>query len=240
MKIEMLYPEIANIFGDAMNAEYLRRAVPETQVVKTSLKAEPVFVSEDIDLLYLGSMTESSQALAAEALLPYRDALDARIKSGAILFTGNASELLGERIISEDGNGIDEIKTLGLLDFYAKRMRPKRYNASYLGTFGETKIVGFNSRFSHTYGGDDIPALFETTRGIGRNPETMREGFRVNNLMATYLLGPILITNPQFTKQLLAILGYPQTELPYEKAAVASYEQRLAEFSDPKRGFVYS
>ena len=44
MTIEILYPEVCNLYGDLMNIEYLRRAVPEAEVVKTSLKTRPAFL----------------------------------------------------------------------------------------------------------------------------------------------------------------------------------------------------
>ncbi|MDR3209076.1 MAG: hypothetical protein LBT36_00405 [Oscillospiraceae bacterium] len=248
MRIELLYPDIAGIFGDAMNVEYLRRATG-AEVIRTPHKRAPAFASGDgdgdaaVDLVYLGAMTESSQALAITALLPYKDALRARIASGAaILLTGNAPELLCDVIEDEDG-GV--LPGLGILPARVKRMRPARYNALYHGlytspgTAESTHIVGFNSRFSHTYGADNAAPLFETLRGAGRNPGTTLEGFRVNNLMATYLLGPLLILNPPFTRLLLKALGAPAETLPYEAAAMDAYNARLAEFTDPKRGFTY-
>jgi CobQ-like glutamine amidotransferase family enzyme len=153
-----------------------------------------------------------------------------------VLATGNALDLFG-RHIETDGEDT-RVETLGVFDTYAKRYMMNRYNSLYLGTLGDIQIVGFKSQFSHTYG-DDGDGLFVTTRGAGRNPDVIPEGFRRNNLMATYVLGPLLILNPPFTRYLLKTLGAPDAVLPFEKAAMDSYELRLREFSDPKRGFSY-
>ena len=61
MKIEVLYPEIANLYGDLENIDYLKKSYPEIEISKTHLNDEPLFVSEKPDLVYMGTMTESAQ-----------------------------------------------------------------------------------------------------------------------------------------------------------------------------------
>ena len=238
MKIEALYPELCNLYGDAMNAEYLHRAVPEAELIKTTLKEKPAFTSGDPDMIYMGSMTESGQSIAAEALLPYRDRIMDMIGGGTVfLITGNALELFGTRIENEDGSYIE---TLGIFELYAKRQMMRRYNSIYLGAFGKIEIVGFKSQFSHSYGNSiPIPPLFHTSRGAGQKPGQQEEGVRLNNFLATYVLGPLLILNPPFTHYLLGLLNAGGRELPYEREAMAAYEARLREFHDPKTGEEY-
>ncbi|MDR3278230.1 MAG: hypothetical protein LBT12_05595, partial [Oscillospiraceae bacterium] len=137
----------------------------------------------------------------------------------------------------EDGDGTRH-EMLGIFNTRAKRKMMERYNSLYLGKLGETDIVGFKSQFSHSYG-ENGDGLFTTARGAGLNPETQAEGLRRSNFMATYVLGPLLILNPPFTKHLLGLLGKPGAALPFEKAAMDSYTLRLKEFSDPKTGFAY-
>jgi CobQ-like glutamine amidotransferase family enzyme len=237
MKIEILYPEICYLFGDLMNMEYLHRCLPEAEIVKTSLKSRPAFADGGVDLIYLCSMTEKAQELTAEALRPYKEKIEDRINNGTIfLVTGNAMEVFGQYIENEDGS---RLQMLGLFDLYAKRKMMNRYNSLYLGKFQDIDIVGFKSQFAHSYGGDGIGGLFETVRGAGRNPEVKPEGIRKNNFMATYVLGPLLILNPPFTKYIMELLGVTGRTLSFEEAAMDSYNLRLTEFSDPKRGFDY-
>ena len=65
------------------------------------------------------------------------------------------------------------------------------------------KIVGFKSQFTHSYWEDGTEAspLFMTERGPGLNPEIKEEGIRLNNFMATYVIGPLLILNPPFAQR---------------------------------------
>jgi CobQ-like glutamine amidotransferase family enzyme len=217
--------------------ELLTRAVPGAVVVETPLRARPAFLDRDVDLCYIGSSTERGQAIAASALAPWRDEISARIDDGArILATGNAPELFGEYIDCGDGH---RVECLGLFGVHAKRDMLNRYNGLFLGKYDNIDIVGFKSQFSHmwTDSEDDDEALFEVVRGAGRRPGDRREGLRRNNFMASYLLGPLLIVNPPFAKQLLRDMGADTNELPFERAAMDAYDARLREFRDPKTGF---
>jgi len=239
MIIEVLYPEFCNLFGDAMNAEFLHRTLPDAEVVKTSFKKHPVFADRDVDFVYLGSMTETNQALAAEALKQHRTRIFDMIDSGTVfLVTGNATELFGTHIENEDGS---RIETLGLFNLHSKRQMMRRYSSIYLGTFESIEIVGFKSQFAHIYddGKNDTPALFETIRGAGRKPGQTEEGARINNFFATSVLGPLLILNPPFTRFLLNLLGIHSCVLPYENEILTAYNARLSEFKDPNTGTEY-
>ena len=236
MKIEILYPEVCYLFGDLMNIEYLHRTVPEAEIVRTPLKTPPAFLNGDMDLVFMCSMTEQAQLLVADALRPHKARIEELIDGGtAFLITGNALEIFIKSIEDEDGTNTE---MLGLFDFTAKRRMMHRHNSLYLGKFGDIDMVGFKSQFTHVYG-DGEEALFETARGVGRNPDVTAEGIRKNNFMATYVLGPLLILNPPFTKYVLALLGEDDRPLVFEEAAMEAYRLRLEEFNDPKRGFVY-
>ena len=58
MKIEVLYPEIANLYGDLFNIYYLEKTIPNLKIYYTHLNETPHFVNEKIDLIYMGSMME--------------------------------------------------------------------------------------------------------------------------------------------------------------------------------------
>jgi CobQ-like glutamine amidotransferase family enzyme len=237
MKIEVLYPEICNLFGDMANIRVLRLALPEAEFFYTSLKERPVFADDDeIDLIYMGSMTEHSQVLVSGALTPYYERIIELIKRQvAFLITGNALEIFGNYI---DDGAWNRLNMLGIFNTFAVRDMKNRFNSLYLGTFIDISIVGFKSQFSHTYG-DDGDGFLQTVRGCGRNPSTSKEGFLRNKFMATYVLGPILVLNPLLLRLLLDVLGEKTARIPFERAAMDSYTQRLKEFTDPNTGFNY-
>ncbi len=257
MKIEVLFPEICNLYGDLANVAYLSRCLPEAEIVNTSLKDEPLFVKEKPDLIYMGTTTERGQLLAIEALSGYRDVIKDRIDRGVgFLITGNAGEIFAKEIREEDKKVCDG---LGILDFSAERKARKRFNSLYLGNFSvpgeaqddklkrspdspkeDIKIVGFKSVFGYGYGDISDKYLFMTDRGVGMNPEIKEEGIRVNNFFATYIIGPLLILNPMFTKWFMKnVLKVNEPELAYEEAVMDAYRTRLEEYSSPDTGFTY-
>ena len=95
IKIEVLYGDFANLFGELQNINYINDCVPEAEIINTKLHDVPAFVSEDVDMVYMGAMTENQQELVIEALKPYRDKINELIDKGTVfLFTGNALEIV--------------------------------------------------------------------------------------------------------------------------------------------------
>lgn len=234
MKIEVLFPEISNIYGDNGNIEYLKKCSPNCEIVETNLGKKPTFLDEKIDLVYLGSMTEKMQEKVISSLMKYKDEINKSINNNqAILFTGNAIEILGKYIENEDGT---KVEGLGIIDLYSKRDMMHRYNTLILAEFNNIKLVGFKSQFSQEYGDNSKNYFAKVIRGSGINKESKFEGIRIKNLIATTILGPILVLNPIFTKYLLEdIMGVKEAKIAFEKETMEAYEKRLLEFEDMKR-----
>lgn len=238
LRVEVLYPEVCNLFGNTYNIKYLEQSVEDIEIINTSLNDEPTFVKEDIDLVYMASMTEKTQELVIEKLKPYTETIKKQIQENKAFFMiGNALEVFGKYIENEDGS---KIEGLGITELYAKRDMMNRYNSLFLGELEgkETiKIVGFMSQFAKSYGDNSKNYLFKALRGPGLNDESKFEGVRINNFMGTYVLGPILVFNPDFTKYLLRLLGVKEPKLAFEKEAVEAYSIRLKEFENPNIAF---
>jgi CobQ-like glutamine amidotransferase family enzyme len=228
MIIETLYPELGNLFGDPAQLRYLKLCLKEAEFVETALDARPAFLDREVALIYMGPMTEKGQERAIENLFPFKDALSDQIRRGThFLFTGNSMELLGKYIRTD----ASELPALDILDMYAVRKMRNRHNSLFLGTYEDMRITGFNSRFSHCYPSDTLPGFCKVVRGIGLNEQHPYEGIHVNNLIGTYLLGPLLILNPRFTAHLLSSLGHKSPPAFFEEALLA-YRKRLSEFQD--------
>lgn len=237
MKIEILYPEIANLYGDLQNITYLASCDSNIEIIKTFLNDKPKFIDDDIALIYMGTTSESGQELIRDALKPYVQDLKKRIQDDkAILFTGNSIEILCEYIQEDE----KRIEMLGLYPFHAIREMNKRYNSLWLGEYKEMKLVGFKSQFSHLYGDNSDNYLFKTTRGDGINLDTKLEGFKDHNLYATYIIAPLLVCNPDFAKYILQLIGIKNPKLKCEEIAYESYNRRLHDFEEPKRNYRYS
>lgn len=228
MKIEVLFPEFCNLFGDLFNIKYLQLCLPDVQRIDTPLSGEPELPPEG--LIYLGPMTERTQEKVIEKLLPLRDKLKERISGGtAFLLTGNAMEVLDEYIENEDGS---RIPGLGLLPLTARRNMMHRHNSVFLGDFQGEEVTGFKSQFTMAWPTGEVQGLFPVKKGVGLNPKCPFEGVRRNNLFATYLQGPILPLNPCFARSVLSAMGAENAPLALENEVREAYLQRLRDFHE--------
>lgn len=227
MKIEILFPEFCNLYGDMFNMKYLKKCLPEAEFIETALEEEPTFVKENVNLIYLGPMTEKTQEKVILKLLPYKERIiDLIEKNTVFLFTGNAVEVLGKYIENEDGT---RIEGLGIFDVYAKRDMFHRHNSLLIGKYEDIEVIGFKSQFTMLYGDNTNMAFLEVEKGIGINKESKLEGIKKNNFIGTYLIGPLLILNPLFTKKILEMLGV-DGRVALEEETMAAYEERIKEF----------
>ena len=251
IKIEVLFPEVCNLYGDMFNIKYLEKCIDEVECIKTDLTDTPRFVSEDVNMIYMAPMPESIQELAIKKLEPYKERIKELIdKKVVFLLVGNAVEVFGKYIENEDGS---KIEALGLLDLYAKRDMMHRHNSIFLGKYEDIEIDSQNQIASLQKNGkkgvydllgnmilpiqyDDIifadnqeNYFAKVEKGIGINKESKLEGIRVNNLIGTYLLGPVLVLNPLLTKKILEMLGVKEPKLKYEADLIDAYQKRLEE-----------
>ena len=44
MKIEILYPEVANLYGESANVKYLKKCLPHANFIETTLNDKPQFI----------------------------------------------------------------------------------------------------------------------------------------------------------------------------------------------------
>ena len=271
MKIEILFEESANLYGDRFNIRFLEESIfcsgENVEVFHTALNEKPHFVYDsEVNFVYIGSMPEHFQAFAVKGLLPYKEIIKQRISEGVtFLLTGNAGEIFGEYI--EDLDTHWKMPCLGFYPYHAEWRMMNRYYSSYMGNFnlqylnssdirhsssmfndfltennkyksfisdGKLKIVGFKAQFSHSYGDNTKQFLFKSEIGCGMNPGNILEGIHENNLYSTYLIGPLLILNPLFTKYLMHSMGIQLPLLVHEKTAISAFENRLKNFSRVK------
>lgn len=227
IKIEVLFPEVCNLYGETFNIKYLEKCIDDVETINTALTDTPRFVSEDINMIYMAPMPESIQELAIKKLEPYKKRIKELIdKKVVFLLVGNAVEVFGKYIENEDGS---KIEALGVLDLYAKRDMMHRHNSAFIGQFEDIEVIGYKSQFTMVYTDNTENYFAKVERGIGINKESKLEGIKVNNLIGTYLLGPILVLNPLLTKKILEMMGIKEPKLKYEADLMDAYQKRLEE-----------
>lgn len=220
MKIEVLYSEAANLYGDLFNIKYLEQTLPDAQVIYTGLNDTPAFVSEKVDLIYMGPMMERFQQVIIEKLMPYREKIKELIENDVVfLITGNALEIFGSKI--------DDMEALGIFETTAKRNFAKHHNSCFIGKFEDMYMVGFKSQFGQSYNNSHL--FISVANGYGLNNDDKFEGIKYRNFFGTYLIGPLLVYNPPFTQYLLKVLGQ-DAEIAYKDSVYKAYEIRKEEY----------
>jgi len=232
MIIELLYPSVSALYGEKGNIDYLREAFPDATFIETEMNDVPYFVNNKVDLVFMGPTTERFQSIIIDILLPYKDIIQNMINNNSYFWiTGNALEIFGSYIIDDKGNNIP---ALDIFPFYSKQDLMRRFNSYVLATINDLEVVGFKSQFTTIHPIGELPILMHMIRGIGFNKDNSFEGIKFNNFYGTHCLGPFLILNPIFTKQLFKALGYIADKIPFEDDLMAAYVQRVKEFKDEK------
>lgn len=229
-KIEVLFGEYANLYGDRGNIQYIERVAKNAEIIHTGLRDVPKFLNEDINLVYLGPTTELAQEQIAKILKPYKEKIEEKINTGMnFLVVGNSIELFGDYIEKTNGQ---KIEGLGIFDVYAKRIERFRHNDLIMGTTMDNKhkIVGFKNQMSHLYGLDNNYFL-KLNLGSGRDGKQDYEGIKFKNFLGTYIIGPILPLNPKFASEFFTKIGLIEKNNKYKKAAIKAYNHRVEEFS---------
>ncbi len=232
--IEELFPEVCNLFGDGGNMRYLKLCLPEAEYINTGLNDKPYFADNDVNMIYMGPMTENTQVQVIERLKPYKKRIEELIEKGVIfLMTGNSHEVFGEKITDKDGT---DVECLGINNFYATRDMMNRFSGLILGSYEDIEIASFRAQFTEGFIGEGLTPFVKMTKGVPMNKKEFIEGYTRNNFYGTYLLGPLLVLNPYFTKKLIHKLCGKERTLAFEPEAIKAYEARLADFKDNKVG----
>lgn len=197
IKILHFYPDLMSLYGSYANVAVLKRAL---EALGDSVTVEIVLPGREADLsgtdfLYMGAGTEHAQKAALADFARYGDAVKALAKDGvSMLFAGTAMELLGRTITDSDGKVYDGI---GLGDFTSVQGK-KRYVEDVYGhtDLYPDAVVGFMNKCADI-SGVETPLLTAVDLGYGNDGPKTPEGFRLKNVLASELTGPILVKNPR-------------------------------------------
>ena len=223
MRILHLYPNLMNLYGDYGNVrvlvKYLNDLGIETQLDEKELGDN--YNLKEYDFIYMGSGTESKQLFALNDLLQHKDELVEYINENkVVLLTGDAMELLGEKI--------DDNKGLGIINFTVKTS-DKRYTGDVIlhnEKLGD--VVGFINKSSLISGGEEYK-LFNYDFKDNNLIDNDYEGYHYNNLFGTHVIGPLLVKNPCFLDYLVELLAkdkYRKIEYEYlDKAYNVTLEE---------------
>jgi lipid II isoglutaminyl synthase (glutamine-hydrolysing) len=235
MIIEWLNPQGTMLFGDRGNLDLLLKIFPEATLINTPLYDIPAFSTTHVDLVCVGSMNERMQEQMVLWLTPYKEAITQRIMNDlGLLWFGNSIDILGHKITRKD----KEIFGLNIYSFNVTQESIKRFNA-LVGI--ETKyglILGHKSSFSLIHNTESIPSFGKVVNGFGHNLEDPLDGLHDHHMIASSIMGPLLVLNPHFTKQYLMEITKQDIVIPFEEDLVLGHVAKKTEFEASKH-FVY-
>jgi CobQ-like glutamine amidotransferase family enzyme len=209
LRLLTLYPEQMNIYADRGNVAFLRRRCEWRGIGFAYMTAGPGegFDPGAYDLLYLGGGQDRDQrAVAADMVETKREAMAAVVDDGvAVLAVCGGYQLLGHGYQLDE----DRLPGLGLVDLETVRKPGPRLIGNVaievdFGT-GPRTVAGFENHGGRTFLGADADPLGRVIKGFGNNGEDGTEGVRLNNLIGTYLHGPLLPKNVWLADHLISL-----------------------------------
>jgi lipid II isoglutaminyl synthase (glutamine-hydrolysing) len=208
LRVLALYPDQMNIYADRGNILFLRRRCEWRGIDFSYAAAGP---GEGLDpgahdLLYLGGGQDRDQrAVAADMVASKREALLAAADDGAVvLAVCGGYQLLGHSYQL----GEERLPGLGLVDLETVRQPGERLIGNVaieadLGA-GPQTIAGFENHGGRTYLGAGATPLGRVLKGFGNNGKDGLEGVHRDNVIGTYLHGPLLPKNAWLADHLTA------------------------------------
>ena len=185
LRVLSLYPEQMNIYADRGN------------IVDPAAH----------DLFYIGGGQDRDQRMvAADMVASKREALAAAVGDGAaLLAVCGGYQLLGHSYQLED----EKLPGLGLAELETVREPGPRLIGNVaievdLGS-GRQLLAGFENHGGRTYLGPGAEPLGRVVKGFGNNAKDGLEGVRRDNLIGTYLHGPLLPKNAWLADHLIAV-----------------------------------
>ncbi len=208
LRLLALYPEQMNIYADRGNVLFLQHRCEWRGIGFSYAAAGPGerFDPDEHDLFYIGGGQDRDQLMVARDLLSTkREALERAVADGmAGLAVCGGYQLLG----SSYQLGEERIEGLGIADLHTVREPGDRLigNVSIEVDFGEGPriLAGFENHGGRTYIGSEGKPLGRVLHGHGNNGKDGLEGIVRNNLLGTYLHGPLLPKNAWLADELIA------------------------------------
>jgi CobQ-like glutamine amidotransferase family enzyme len=209
LRLCALYPELMNIYADRGNIAVLRARCEWRglgfELGSASLR-DPLDPGAH-DFFYMGGGQDRDQvAVAHDMVATKRDALHEAAGRGAVVLAvcggyqllGHSYELAGE-----------ELPGVGLVDLRTVREPGRRLigNCAIEADIGAGPriIAGFENHGGRTYLGDGERPLGRVLRGHGNNGRDGFEGVHRDNVIGTYLHGPLLPKNVWLADRLIEL-----------------------------------
>ena len=206
-KILYLYPDLLDLYGDSGNIEVLKYRLKKRKIkcivdTYSILEEKPNF--EDYNLIFMGGGADKEQQILSKDLCQYKEDIKKAIDKGTfILLICGGYQLFGKYYKDSSGNIIEG---LGIFDYYTESSKKKR-NIGNIVIDAElenikTKIIGFENHGGIT---KNVKTPFGKILYKNENNKSQYEGFMNENVIGTYLHGPLLSKNPLLSDYIIKV-----------------------------------
>lgn len=147
----------------------------------------------------IGGGSDREQSIATTRLNPIVKEIKAWVEDGVSGLTiCGGYQFLGDYYETKNG---EKLKGMGILPFYTKAGDDRLMKNLLVESEQFGKVVGFENHGGKTY--HIFSTIGKVINGYGNNGESNEEGLHYNNLIGTYLHGPILSKNPRIADYLI-------------------------------------
>ena len=208
LKILYLYPDILDLYGDIGNIKVLKYRLEKrgyNVIIDNYSINDPKPDFKSYDLIFAGGGADNEQQILADDLIKYKEEIKEAKDTGVFfLLICGAYQLFGKYYKGVEGNIIPGLE---VFDYYTEA-NPNRANRC-IGNIvieaelngNKTKVIGFENHGGQTFG---IETPFgNVLYGNGNKFGDTHEGFKLKNVIATYLHGPLLSKNPVLTDYII-------------------------------------
>lgn len=196
-----LYPHEMNIYGDTGNVLVLRRRL---EWRGRSVQVVPVGVGSplpaDTDIVLGGGGQDAAQGDIGSDVLAKGPTLRAMAGDGVVMLAiCGMYQLLGHEFLTHEGQRIPGVEVLDVVT----RGSDTRIIGNHAIQTQWGLLVGYENHSGLTELGPGAAPLAMTDLGKGNNGRDRTEGCIVNNVIGTYLHGPVLAKSPAFADELI-------------------------------------
>jgi hypothetical protein len=197
-----LYPREMNIYGDTGNVIVLRRRLQWRGI---GVHVVPVSVGDPLptnaDILLGGGGQDAAQGEIGADFAARGSELRAMADDGVVMLAiCGTFQMLGHEFITHDGRRIPGV---GVLDVVTRGQQDRLIGNNVVDTPDSGRLVGYENHSGMTELGAGVRPLGTTQPGRGNNGRDRTEGAVRDNVIGTYLHGPVLAKSPQFADDLL-------------------------------------
>lgn len=202
VKILHLYAEDMNVYGDHGNVLVLKKRIERYGYNAEIIEYNPgMELPENVDIIIGGGGQDSGQIIIQDDLQKIAPRLQEMAKDGTpMLMICGLYQLFGNSFTTANGT---VIQGAGVLNVETKASPARLIGNITTESEDFGLIIGYENHSGKTTLGRLVSALGRVRLGAGNNGVDVTEGARFNNVIGTYLHGPILPKNPKIADFLI-------------------------------------